>query len=48
MRPPYRNALFASLVLILCAGVLWAAYNWFQGRYLRAFSEHTAVFSGDP
>ena len=47
MRPPYRNALFASLILVICAGVLWAAYDWFQGRYLRAFSEHTAVFSGD-
>lgn len=48
MRPPYRTALFASLLAIVCAGVLWAAYDWFQGRYLRAFSEHTAVFSGDP
>jgi len=47
MRQPYRNALFASLILIICAGVLWTAYDWFQGRYLRAFSEHTAVFSGD-
>ncbi|MEX5594602.1 DUF6436 domain-containing protein [Pseudomonas orientalis] len=47
MRQPYRTALFTSLVLIICAGVLWAAYDWFQGRYLRAFSEHTAVFSGD-
>ena len=47
MRQPYRTTLFASLLLILCAGVLWAAYDWFQGRYLRAFSEHTAVFSGD-
>ena len=48
MRSPYRTALFASLLAIVCAGVLWAAYDWFQGRYLRAFSEHTAVFSGDP
>jgi len=47
MRQPYRTTLFASLLLLLCAGVLWAAYDWFQGRYLRAFSEHTAVFSGD-
>ncbi len=47
MRQPYRNALFASLILILGAGVMWAAYDWFQGRYLRAFNEHTAVFSGD-
>ncbi|SDR99806.1 hypothetical protein SAMN05216496_0550 [Pseudomonas sp. Z003-0.4C(8344-21)] len=48
MRSPYRTALFASLLALICAGVLWAAYDWFQIRYLRAFSEHTAVFSGDP
>ncbi|MBX9410189.1 thiol-disulfide isomerase [Pseudomonas baetica] len=48
MRSPYRTALFASLIALVCAGVLWMAYDWFQGRYLRAFSEHTAVFSGDP
>lgn len=47
MRKPYRSALLASLILLICAAVLWAAYDWFQGRYLRAFSEHTAVFSGD-
>ena len=48
MRPAYRTTLFASLLALVCAAVLWAAYDWFQGRYLRAFSEHTAVFSGDP
>ncbi|NMZ12491.1 thiol-disulfide isomerase [Pseudomonas proteolytica] len=48
MRKPYRTALLASLIMLICAAVLWAAYDWFQGRYLRAFSEHTAVFSGDP
>jgi hypothetical protein len=48
MRPPLRATLFASLLAVVCAGVLWAAYDWFQGRYLRAFSEHTAMFSGDP
>ena len=48
MRQPYRTALFASLIVVICTGVLWAAYDWFQGHYLRAFSEHTAVFSGDP
>jgi hypothetical protein len=48
MRPPVRATLFASLLAVVCAGVLWAAYEWFQGRYLRAFSEHTAMFSGDP
>ncbi|PPA00274.1 thiol-disulfide isomerase, partial [Pseudomonas sp. MWU12-2312b] len=48
MRPPYRATLLIGLLALVCAGVLWAAYDWFQGRYLRAFSEHTAVFSGDP
>ena len=48
MRSPYRATLLASLLALVCAGVLWAAYDWFQGRYLRAFSAHTAVFSGDP
>ncbi|APC17035.1 thiol-disulfide isomerase [Pseudomonas frederiksbergensis] len=48
MRPHYRTTLLASLLALVCAGVLWAAYDWFQGRYLRAFSSHTAVFSGDP
>ncbi|RON08277.1 thiol-disulfide isomerase [Pseudomonas brassicacearum] len=48
MRPHYRTTLLASLLALMCAGMLWAAYDWFQGRYLRAFSSHTAVFSGDP
>lgn len=48
MRPHARTTLLATLLALLCAGVLWAAYDWFQGRYLRAFSSHTAVFSGDP
>ena len=48
MRQSYRTPLLASLLVLICAVVLWYAYDWFQGRYLRAFSEHTAVFSGDP
>ena len=48
MRASYRTPLLASLIALVCAGVLWAAYDWFQGRYLRAFSSHTALFSGDP
>jgi hypothetical protein len=35
MRSPVRATLFVSLLAIVCAGVLWAAYDWFQGRYLR-------------
>ncbi|RBJ83573.1 thiol-disulfide isomerase [Pseudomonas sp. MWU12-2534b] len=48
MRQSYRTPLLASLLVLFCAVVLWSAYDWFQGRYLRTFSEHTAVFSGDP
>lgn len=48
MRLPYRKTLLASLLALICAGALWMAYDWFQGRYLRAFSDQTAVFSGDP
>jgi hypothetical protein len=29
-------------------GVLWAAYDWFQGRYLRAFSEHGGLLRRRP
>ncbi|SDA81625.1 hypothetical protein SAMN03159443_03346 [Pseudomonas sp. NFACC15-1] len=48
MRPSHRTTLLASLLALGCAVVLWVAYDWFQGRFLRAFSQHTAVFSGDP
>ncbi|UZE17707.1 DUF6436 domain-containing protein [Pseudomonas sp. B21-054] len=48
MRPSHRTTLLASLLVLACAAVLWFAYDWFQGRFLRTFSQHTAVFSGDP
>ncbi len=32
MRLPYRTPLLASLIALVCAGVLWSAYDWFQGR----------------
>ncbi|SEM82933.1 hypothetical protein SAMN04487857_105270 [Pseudomonas sp. ok272] len=48
MRPRHRTTLLASLLALVCAAVLWSAYDWFQGRYVRAFSSHTALFSGDP
>jgi len=48
MRSSHRTTLLASLIALGCAAVLWFAYDWFQGRFLRAFSQHTAVFSGDP
>ncbi|MDO7895779.1 DUF6436 domain-containing protein [Pseudomonas citrulli] len=48
MRPSHRTTLLASLLALACAALLWVAYDWFQGRFLRAFSQHTAVFSGEP
>jgi hypothetical protein len=42
----YRNALYAALV-VTCAVALWSGYEWFQGRYLRTFSDQTALFAGD-
>jgi hypothetical protein len=48
MHPSHRTTLLAGLLALGCAAVLWVAYDWFQGRFLRAFSQHTAVFSGDP
>ena len=48
MRSPHRTTLLASLLALGCAAMLWVAYDWFQGRFLRTFSQHTAVFSGAP
>jgi len=42
-----HNTLFAGLLVVMCAVGLWFAYDWFQGRYIRAFSDQTALFSGD-
>ena len=44
---PTPKTLLACLLALICAAGLWAAYDWFQGRYIRAFSEQTAVFAGD-
>jgi len=41
-----RTALLA-LIAILCAAALWLGYRWFEGRYVRAFSDQTALFAGD-
>lgn len=47
MPMPSRTTLFACLLILICAVGLWAAYDWFQGRYMRAFSDQTALFAGD-
>jgi len=42
-----RRNIVLSLLALVVAGGLWAAYDWFQGRYLRTFSDQTALFAGD-
>jgi hypothetical protein len=42
-----RRTIALSLLAAIFAGGLWLAYDWFQGRYLRVFSEQTALFAGD-
>ncbi|KPA92283.1 hypothetical protein PF66_00959 [Pseudomonas asplenii] len=42
-----HKTFFAGLLAVLCAAGLWLAYDWFQGRYIRAFSDQTALFAGD-
>ncbi|MCH3072710.1 hypothetical protein K3X19_14825, partial [Listeria monocytogenes] len=43
---PRRKTLLVSLVGLLWAGGLLAAYWWFEIRYIRPFSEQTTLFSG--
>ncbi len=41
-----RTAL-SALITLLCAAALWLGYQWFEGRYIRAFSDRTALFAGE-
>ena len=47
MPVPTFKTLLACLLTLICAVGLWVAYDWFQGRYIRAFSDQTALFAGD-
>ncbi|MDE1168364.1 MAG: DUF6436 domain-containing protein [Pseudomonas sp.] len=42
-----RKPVFLALLALICVATLWLAYDWFQGRYIRAFSEHATLFEGD-
>jgi hypothetical protein len=42
-----RGHLPAALLALVCATALGLAYDWFQGRYLRTFSDQAALFAGD-
>ena len=42
-----RRTAFTALTTVICAAALWAGYEWLEGRYIRAFSDQTALFAGD-
>jgi hypothetical protein len=47
MTRPTRKTLLASLLILLWAAAMLAAYWWYEARYLRSFSEQTALFYGE-
>lgn len=40
--------LLGTLMAVLCAAVVWWAYDSFQSRYLRPFDNQTTLFDGSP
>lgn len=46
MPRPSRKTLLAALIALLWVGAMFAAYEWFQARYLRPFDPRAALFSG--
>ena len=47
MTRPTRKTLLASLLILCWAAAMLAAYWWYEARYLRSFSEQTALFYGE-
>ncbi|MBU0808595.1 MAG: thiol-disulfide isomerase [Gammaproteobacteria bacterium] len=47
MTLPSRNTLLASLLILLWAAAMLVAYWWYEARYLRSFSDQTALFYGE-
>src|SRR3990167_1464131 len=47
MTRPTRKTLLASLLIAAWAAAMLAAYWWYEARYLRSFSEQTALFYGE-
>jgi len=47
MPKPTRKTLFTLLLLVLWGAALLTAYRWYEARYLRSFSEQTALFLGE-
>jgi hypothetical protein len=46
LRIQHRFA-FPALIGLACAAALWLGYQWFEGKYIRPFSDQTALFAGD-
>jgi hypothetical protein len=47
MTLPTRKTLLASLLILVWAAAMLVAYWWYEARYLRSFSEQTALFYGE-
>lgn len=47
MPRPRRKTLLLSLIALLWLAAMVAAYYWFEARYIRTFSDQTALFSGN-
>lgn len=47
MTLPTRKTLLASLLILLWAVAMLYAYWWYEARYLRSFSDQTALFYGE-
>ncbi|RMQ45657.1 hypothetical protein ALQ04_03151 [Pseudomonas cichorii] len=47
MKVPHRSTLLAYLLILVCGAGWWMAHDWFQNRYVRPFSDQTALFSGE-
>lgn len=45
---PRRKPLVACLSVLLCAMALYAAWSWYQDRYIRPFDARATLFSGAP
>lgn len=41
------RAVLLALLVLLCAAALWRGYMWFDGRYVRTFSDQTVLFAAD-
>ncbi len=46
MPRPRRKTVFACLVALLWLAAMVLAFWWFEARYIRSFSDQTALFSG--